>query len=70
MADSVTFEMTKLCRVILVVVEYAHRTCKIEAVYLNVVAFTELMTNAKSKLSNELEHGGIDLRNDVRYIDR
>ena len=38
--------------------------------YLNVVAFTELTTHAKSKLSNELEHGGICLQNDVRDIPR
>ena len=29
-------------------------------------AFPKFLSNAKSKLFNELEHGGIDLRNDVR----
>ena len=42
----------------LVVVVYVHCTCKIETVsiYLNVVAFTELMTHCKTEA---VEHGGI-----------
>ena len=45
---------------------YSHRS---SLNYLNVVAFTELMMHAKSKLSSELERGVIYLWNDVRDID-
>ena len=56
---------------------YHSRRCRVRSLhlqnrsslnYLNVVAFTELMTHAKSKPSSELERGGIYLRNDVRDI--
>ena len=67
--DTVTYKMTKLCRVIQSRVRSLHLRNRSSLNYLNVVAFMELMTHAKSKRSNELDRTrGIYLRNDVRYM--